>query len=451
MMANTESFDSWKNRTLFERIPYGRLLGIGGISFFVILDIYVYPEVTTKLMLWRFSSVGMMLLTAVLDWTEFGKKNAHITLLLMTWALTLPIVQMALILGPYSPSYYYGVILVLTGAAAIFPLSWKVHFVGQAGIVIYYIVANFLTYGTEGLLKNGLENITYMLWAISLLDLSIFAYERLFRAQYATKLALEDAYQKISEKERMKTTYLLNISDSLQENIDNTIDKAKQGAEVCDDRNDDQARGIFESIEGSGKALSKLIGDMLDLSRLETGSMQLALSTIDLKSLCEDAVFKFKSIMGVQQSQTDEGVGGGEIEVKTKYDDNLGEITTDVGQLNHIIKILLNFILENTRSRKISLGVEKIVSGDSDGYMISISSDELVIPPEERVRAFIPYSKVRGGIGGIQLPIARMLSRNLGGDINISGEFNRGAAFQVRLPKQTVINRMLESSSPNIS
>jgi len=433
-MMNYESFDSWKNRTLFERIPYGRLLGMGGISFFVILDIFVYPEHTTQLMLWRFSSVGMLLLTAPLDWTEFGKRNAHITLLLMTWALTIPIVQMTLILGPYSPSYYYGVILVLTGAAAIFPLSWKVHLIAQTGILFYYVTAHFLTFGTENLLHNGLENIVNMLWAISLLDVSIFAYERLFRERWGANLALEDAYQKISEKERMKTTYLLNISDSLQENLDNTIDKAKEGLALEDER----SNSLFESIEGSGKELSKLIGDMLDLSRLETGSMHLVLDSTELKGLCEESVQKFRSFMGASNK---------DVEVKTRYEDNLGTITTDLEQLKNIIKILLNFILENSRGRKISVHVERILMGESDGFSILIGSDDLVIPPEERVRAFIPYSKVRGGIGGIQLPIARMLSRNLGGDISITGEFNRGAYFQVRLPKETIINRMFESGS----
>ncbi|MGW8246638.1 MAG: sensor histidine kinase [Acidiferrobacterales bacterium] len=433
-MASNESFDSWKNRTLFERIPYGRLLGMGGTSFFVILDIFVYPEHTTQLMLWRFSSVGMLLLTAVLDWTKYGKRNPQLTMVLMVWALTIPIIQNALILGPYSPNYYYGVILVLTGAAAIFPLSWRVHLLAQSAILLYYIVANFVTYDTENLLQNGLENIINMLWAISLLDVSIFAYERLFRERWGANLALEDAYQKISEKERMKTTYLLNISDSLQENLDRTIDKAKAGLKL----GDASSSGLFESIESSGKELSKMIGDMLDLSRLETGSMHLVLDSAELKSLCEESIEKFKFIMGASNK---------DIEVKSRYEDNLGMITTDLEQLKNIIKILLNFVLENSRSHKISVQVERIITGDSDGFTISIGSDDLVIPPEERVRAFIPYSKVRGGIGGIQLPIARMLARNLGGDINITGEFNRGASFQIRLPRITVINRMLAGGS----
>jgi len=433
-MENNESFDSWKNRTLFERIPYGRLLGMGGTSFFVILDIYVYPEHTTQLMLWRFSSVGMLLLTAPLDWTQFGKRNPHLTMQLMLLALTIPIIQNALILGPYSQNYFYGVILVLTGAAAIFPLSWRVHLLAQSIILVYYIVVNFVTYGTENLLQDGLENIINMLWAISLLDVSIFAYERLFRERWGANLALEDAYQKISEKERMKTTYLLNISDSLQENLDNTIDKAKAGLNLGDEK----SSGLFESIETSGKELSKLIGDMLDLSRLETGSMHLELDSTELRSLCEDSVEKFKSIMGASSTN---------IEVKSRYEDNLGTITTDLEQLKNIIKILLNFVLENSRSHKISVHVERIIMGDNDGFSISIGSDDLVIPPEERVRAFIPYSKVRGGIGGIQLPIARMLSRNLGGDVNIAGEFNRGASFQISLPRKTVINRMLAGNT----
>ena len=285
-------------------------------------------------------------------------------------------------------------------------------------------------------MQNGLENIINMLWAISLLDVSIFTFERLFRERWGTNIALEDAYQKISEKERMKTTYLLNISDSLQENLDNTIDKAKEGLQL---KNAESAR-LFDSISASGKELSKLIGDMLDLSRLETGSMHPELDSADLKGLCEDAAQKFRSIMGTSRES---------LEVKTRYEDHLGEITTDLEQLRNIIKILLNFVLENARSHRISLQVEKTVMGDSDGYSISIGSDELVIPPEERVRAFIPYSKVRGGIGGIQLPIARMLSRNLGGDISITGDFNRGASFQVRIPRKTVINRMLENSSKN--
>jgi signal transduction histidine kinase len=436
MIAYSESFEAWRNRTLFERIPYGRLLGMAGISFFVILDIFVYPEKTTQLMVWRFSSVGLVLATAILDWTQYGKKNAHIILLLMTWALTLPIIQNAIILGPYSQSYFFGVILVLTGAAAIFPLSWRVHVVAQAGILAYYFIANFLVYGTQSLLQTGFENILYLLWAASLLDISIFAYERLFKERHATNIALEDAYRKISEKERMKTTYLLNISEGLRSNLDNTIDQAKTGLKISE--NGSEIESVFKSIEGSGKELSKLIGDMLDMSALETGAMEPSITAVDIKSLCEDSVYKFKSIMGSRSDQPEET----EIEVKTKYEDNLGTISTDAEQLKHIIKIILNFILENSRKKRISLACSKIMLGESEGFLIEINADDIVIPPEERVRAFIPYSKVRGGIGGIQLPIARLLSRNIGGDINLAGEFNRGITFQVRLPKQIYINKM---------
>lgn len=443
MIAYSESFEAWRNRTLFERIPYGRLLGMAGISFFVILDIFVYPEKTTQLMVWRFSSVGLVLATAILDWTQYGKKNAHIILLLMTWALTLPIIQNAIILGPYSQSYYFGVILVLTGAAAIFPLSWRVHVVAQTGILIYYFVANFIVYGTESLLQTGLENILYLLWAASLLDISIFAYERLFKERHATNIALEDAYRKISEKERMKTTYLLNISDSLRANLDNTIDQAKTGLANSD--NDSELQSAFRSIESSGKELSKLIGDMLDMSALETGAMQPSITSVDIKSLCEDSVYKFKSIMGIKKDQMIGDTDENEIEVKTRYEDNLGAISTDAEQLKHIIKIILNFVLENSRKKRISLTCSKIMLGENDGFLVEINAEDIVIPPEERVRAFIPYSKVRGGIGGIQLPIARLLSRNIGGDITLAGEFNRGITFQIRLPKQIYINKMFAS------
>jgi len=442
MIAYSESFEAWRNRTLFERIPYGRLLGMAGISFFVILDIFVYPEKTTQLMVWRFSSVGLVLATAILDWTQYGKKNAHIILLLMTWALTLPIIQNAIILGPYSQSYFFGVILVLTGAAAIFPLSWRVHVVAQAGILVYYFVANYFVYGTQSLLQTGFENILYLLWAASLLDMSIFAYERLFKERHATNIALEDAYRKISEKERMKTTYLLNISDSLRTNLDNTIDQAKTGLTISDSGS--EVHSVFKSIEGSGKELSKLIGDMLDMSALETGAMQPSITAVDIKSLCEDSVFKFKQIMGGRKDLAGE-TDDAEIEVKTRYEDNLGTVSTDAEQLKHIIKIILNFVLENSRKKRMSLACSKIVLGESDGFLIEINAEDIVIPPEERVRAFIPYSKVRGGIGGIQLPIARLLSRNIGGDITLAGEFNRGITFQIRLPKQVYINKMFES------
>jgi signal transduction histidine kinase len=196
--------------------------------------------------------------------------------------------------------------------------------------------------------------------------------------------------------------------------------------ELAGPLNDEQKRQLA-IVQESSRMLLGLINEMLDLSRIEAGRLQLTLAPFDLAELLRKRADAFASLTA-QKSLT----------LDCDIDPNLGRMTSDAQRVAQIVTNLLSNATKFTRQG----GVALIARQAGTAARIEVRDTGPGIAPEDLALLFKPFVQVgeaqrthREGTG-LGLVISRHLARALGGDIEVESQTGQGTRFIVTLPLQ---------------
>jgi signal transduction histidine kinase/ligand-binding sensor domain-containing protein len=256
---------------------------------------------------------------------------------------------------------------------------------------------------------------------------------------------LIEANRQIEETTRNKSEFLRRMSHDLRSPMNAIIGYTRvvlrRGREALDER---QVRNL-ENIETSSGNLLNLINDILDLSRIEAGHVEVNLQPVDMKRLAEECADALESIV-----QDD-------VVLRREFDD-VGVINSDPDRLRQVVMNLLGNATKFTEAGSITLSL-KLVSGGtpstdsssadpvgsdrasgSDTHIeLSIADTGIGIPSEDLPHIFDEFRQVerQGGEAaegtGLGLAIAKKTVELLGGQISATSEVGVGTTFTVRL------------------
>ncbi|MDX1692807.1 MAG: response regulator [Ketobacteraceae bacterium] len=191
-----------------------------------------------------------------------------------------------------------------------------------------------------------------------------------------------------------------------------------------------QERGIQENllvIKRNGNHLLSLLNDVLDLSKIEAGKLELDMSSIELPAFVEDVA----QLMRVYA--LDKG-----IDFRVSVDPALPEcIYTDITRLKQILLNLLSNAIKFTHQGNVSLAV---VPGENQGIRFEVSDTGIGIAPEDLKKLFRPFTQAGSRNRGIHqgtglgLAICKKLVERLGGEISVSSSPGSGSRFSFELP-----------------
>ncbi len=217
-------------------------------------------------------------------------------------------------------------------------------------------------------------------------------------------------YTNITHEFRTPLTIILGIADHLRGEAS------------------EHARAKLRLIKRNGRQLLKLVNQMLDLSKLESGHLQLKLEQGDIISYLKYLMESFHSL-------------GAEKGVRLHFLSDLSELYMDYdpGRLMHVISNLLSNAIKFTPAGKdVYLTVEEIV--DSQTLKIRVKDTGVGIPEHKIPLIFNPFYQLdhsfsRQGEGtGIGLTLTQELVNLMGGDISVQSELGQGSVFTVTLP-----------------
>jgi signal transduction histidine kinase len=237
---------------------------------------------------------------------------------------------------------------------------------------------------------------------------------------------IEDKSRQIEAANRHKSEFLANMSHELRTPLNAIIGFSEVlGERLFGELNEKQAE-YTEDILSSGRHLLSLINEILDLSKVEAGRMELELATFDLP-LAIDNARTF-----VRERATRHG-----ITVDVKVDERLGEF---VGDERKIKQILLN-LLSNAVKFTPEGGRIGINARQSNGAVeISVTDTGIGIAPEDQPRIFEEFRQVgsdyehkREGTG-LGLTLAKKFVELHGGKIWVESEVGKGSKFTFTLP-----------------
>lgn len=247
--------------------------------------------------------------------------------------------------------------------------------------------------------------------------------DNLTRAQRDLAVRTQD----LARASQYKSDFLANMSHELRTPLNSSLILAKLlGDNPAGNLTEEQVK-FARTIESSGNDLLMLINDILDLSKIEAGQLDISSMSLPLPWLASDLRDVFDPIAKKKG-----------LEFSIDIDANAPKaISTDRKRLEQILKNLLSNAFKFTEEGKVTLSIQAV---GEDRVSMSVTDTGIGIPEENQTAIFEAFQQADGTISrkyggtGLGLSISRELSRLLGGSIELKSVEGEGSSFTLALP-----------------
>lgn len=240
---------------------------------------------------------------------------------------------------------------------------------------------------------------------------------------------LAEARDAAMEATVAKSRFLANMSHELRTPLNAVIGITEMLMEDAEDLGDRRAREPLERIARAGKHLLQLINEVLDLSKIEAGKLEITYEPIALASLVGDVVGEAEPLAAKN---------GNRLVVECPAD--LGTVRSDPTRLRQIMLNLLSNACKFTEQGSVSLSVGRSRGNDGDWISIRVVDTGIGMTSEQISRLFQEFTQAdssttrKYGGTGLGLAICDRLCRMMGGSIDVESKSGVGTTFSVRLP-----------------
>ena len=240
---------------------------------------------------------------------------------------------------------------------------------------------------------------------------------------------LKQAMEAAEEASSAKSGFLANMSHELRTPMNAIIGYSEMLMEDAEDDGNQAAVDDLKKIHGAGTHLLSLINDVLDLSKIEAGKMELYLETFEVASLVEGVVSTIDALVKKNANRL-------EVEV----DRSLGEMHADITKVRQALFNLLSNAAKFTHEGEIGLSVHAEEIDGEPWIRMAVSDSGIGIRPDKIDQVFEEFSQADDsttrdyGGTGLGLPISRRFCRMMGGDIAVESTVGEGSTFTIRLP-----------------
>ncbi len=268
----------------------------------------------------------------------------------------------------------------------------------------------------------------------------------------ASRIQLEVKAHELEAASRYKSEFLANMSHELRTPLNSlmilseSLSKNKQG-----NLTEDQVK-CADIIHGAGGDLLSLINDILDLSKVEAGKLEVSAEEIRISRVADAIRQQFDPLAQKKDLPWS-------VEVA---DDAPGMIVTDLQRLEQILRNLLSNAFKFTDTGSIRLCIDtpdqpvsigESVFGAGDAVTFSVIDTGSGIPEEKQDKIFRAFEQADGSISrshggtGLGLTISRKLAHLLGGEIALQSEEGKGTTFTLYLPFESPMGDEAESET----
>lgn len=223
-----------------------------------------------------------------------------------------------------------------------------------------------------------------------------------------------------------KTRFVANVSHEIRTPLHGVLGNLEL---MKDSQMDTQAEGCLESALTSAQVLKRVINDILDYSKLDTGNFEISSSELDLCALMETTVDSLKSL-ALYKGLT----------LSTKYPEKITRYVGDEVRIQQIVLNLLTNAIKFTDEGEICLEVEvRTQRKGSDLVAIKVTDSGRGMSPNQSAKLFRPFEQGQVNDAesltgtGLGLSIVRELSVLMGGDVRVQSELGEGSEFTVTL------------------
>jgi len=258
---------------------------------------------------------------------------------------------------------------------------------------------------------------------------------RTFAAQ--SVLAIQNArlFQEIEEKGRQlelasqhKSQFVASMSHELRTPLNAIIGLTEMMVTNAARFGTEKAAEPLKRVHRAGQHLLGLINQVLDLSKIEAGKLELNPESVSLAPLIDEVVGTARQL--AQQNKNN---------LVVEAQEKLGVLTVDPMRLRQILLNLLSNACKFTSQGEVKLRVRKVADG-RNWVEFAVADTGIGMTPEQQAKLFEEFTQAdsstarRYGGTGLGLAITRKLARMMGGDVTVASEPGKGSVFTVRLP-----------------
>ena len=244
---------------------------------------------------------------------------------------------------------------------------------------------------------------------------------------------IEDKSQQLEAASRYKSEFLANMSHELRTPLNAIIGYSEMLEEEAEDLAQQTFIPDLQKIHGAGKHLMSLINDILDLSKIEAGKMDLYLENFEVVPMVQEVVATVKPLIEKNANA-----------IQVNCADGLGAMRADLTKVRQALFNLLSNACKFTERGTITLGVAREKRDGGDWINFRISDTGIGMSPEQASKLFQAFTQAdtsttrKYGGTGLGLAISQNFCHMMGGEITVQSELGQGATFTVRLPAEVV-------------
>ncbi len=242
-------------------------------------------------------------------------------------------------------------------------------------------------------------------------------------------ISLSKARDEAAAASKAKSAFLANMSHELRTPLNAINGYSEMLLEEVEDLGQTELKPDLEKIRSAGKHLLGLINDILDLSKIEAGKMDIFVETLDMPGLLAEVRAIVTPLMEKNRN-----------ELVVSHAPELGTMRSDQTKVRQILFNLLSNAAKFTTQGRITLEVRRIAKDDGDWLEFEVSDTGIGMTPEQMAKLFSAFTQADAsttrnyGGTGLGLAITKHFCLMLGGDVMVRSEHGKGSTFVVTLP-----------------
>jgi CheY-like chemotaxis protein len=227
----------------------------------------------------------------------------------------------------------------------------------------------------------------------------------------------------------VKSRFLANMSHELRTPLNAIIGYSELMMEDAEADGADERHTDLLKIHGAGKHLLALINDVLDISKIEAGKLEIFLEEVPVGEAVQEVVSMVEPLIGKNENR-----------LACSCPADIGTIWADLTKLRQILYNLLSNASKFTSQGEVSLAVTRERDGEGEWVRFVVKDTGIGMTDAQMETLFVPFvqgdastTRQYGGTG-LGLAISKLICEAMGGTIGVTSALQRGSEFTVRLP-----------------